>query len=288
MKKIIILAYDFPPVSSVGAQRPYSWFKYFKKQGLYPIVITRNWEKESNKIEHENNQLGEIYYSPYKVNLRDTISIKYGKRKFILIRKFLSTAITITQYFTKILDSKYTIFKTAEDVIKTSKIDYILATGEPFILFKYAHILSKKYNIPWFADYRDDWIFNHTRINKGFIEKVFRKYEAFFEKKYLSNVKGIISVSNYLVKNISYRVNSKNYINIENGVDLDYIYNGSQILNQNNFNIVYTGILYDCSYIEIFFKGFSKFISAVKKKILKYTLLGSKNKNLNPTMMFYH
>ncbi len=34
MKKVLILAYDFPPYVSVGGLRPYSWYKYFKEFGL--------------------------------------------------------------------------------------------------------------------------------------------------------------------------------------------------------------------------------------------------------------
>ena len=43
MKKILILAYDFPPYVSVGGLRPYSWFLYLKEFGVEPIVITRQW-----------------------------------------------------------------------------------------------------------------------------------------------------------------------------------------------------------------------------------------------------
>lgn len=46
MKKVLILAYDFPPYVSVGGLRPYSWYKYFKEFGLYPIVVTRQWENK--------------------------------------------------------------------------------------------------------------------------------------------------------------------------------------------------------------------------------------------------
>ena len=172
--------------------------------------VTRNWNENSSKLIHTKNEHGEIYYSPYKANIRDRILNKYGNNRYKFIRKLISFFIQLSQYFTKIIDPKYNISKTANSIIKKEKIDYIIATGEPFILFKYANNLSKKFKIPWFADYRDDWICNHSRLNKGLYDRILRKYEAFFEKKYLSNAKGIISVSNYLVKNISNRVNSKN------------------------------------------------------------------------------
>jgi hypothetical protein len=39
MKKVLILAYDFPPYVSVGGLRPYSWCKCFHEFRIYPIVV---------------------------------------------------------------------------------------------------------------------------------------------------------------------------------------------------------------------------------------------------------
>ena len=44
MKKVLILAYDFPPYVSVGGLRPHAWYKYLKEFGVEPIVVTRQWE----------------------------------------------------------------------------------------------------------------------------------------------------------------------------------------------------------------------------------------------------
>nr|MBP7389342.1 hypothetical protein [Chitinophagales bacterium] len=43
MVNVLILAYDFPPYVSVGGLRPHSWLKYFNEFGVYPIVVTRQW-----------------------------------------------------------------------------------------------------------------------------------------------------------------------------------------------------------------------------------------------------
>ncbi len=42
--RVLILAYDFPPLVRVGGFRPYSWFRYFHEFGIEPVVITRQWE----------------------------------------------------------------------------------------------------------------------------------------------------------------------------------------------------------------------------------------------------
>ena len=47
MKKILILAYDFPPYISVGGLRPKSWFDNLIDFNLQPYLITRNWSQNS-------------------------------------------------------------------------------------------------------------------------------------------------------------------------------------------------------------------------------------------------
>ena len=48
--KALILCNDFPPLNSIGAQRPYSWYKYFKRYGIDVTVITQNWSKNSATV----------------------------------------------------------------------------------------------------------------------------------------------------------------------------------------------------------------------------------------------
>ena len=49
MKKVLILANDFPPYVSVGGLRQYSWYDYFHKFGIYPIVVNRQCSHKHKK-----------------------------------------------------------------------------------------------------------------------------------------------------------------------------------------------------------------------------------------------
>ncbi len=94
MIKVLILAYDFPPYVSVGGQRPYSWYKYFKNFGVEPVVITRQWSNaygnaldfvapsESLMLEVEQNDRGTILRTPYRPTWRHSLLLKYGPKRF--------------------------------------------------------------------------------------------------------------------------------------------------------------------------------------------------------------
>jgi hypothetical protein len=72
MIKALILAHDFPPLNSIGARRPLSWYNYFYENGIYPVVITKDWGDKSNnirdilefagtsEIKREKNERGEL------------------------------------------------------------------------------------------------------------------------------------------------------------------------------------------------------------------------------------
>ena len=204
MKKVLILAYDFPPYVSVGGLRPYSWYKYFHEFGIYPIVITRQWANkygnhldyiapgESNETIVEESDTGTILRTPYKPNLSNRLLLKYGEKRFRILLKAITAWYEFIQ-FLYFVGSKAGLYREAKSFLKNHKVDAILATGEPFILFKYASKLSRKLNIPWVADYRDPWTQSKARSKNVFL----RAWNAFFEEKYINHASCIITVSDF-------------------------------------------------------------------------------------------
>ncbi len=224
-KKLLILAYDFPPYVSVGGLRPYSWYKYLRQFGVYPIVVTRQWEnKYGNELDYiapsatsetiiEQTEYGTIIRTPYKPNLANRILLKYGKKRFSLIRKFVTAFYEYAQ-FLLFIGPKAGIYRGAKKYLQENPVDTIIATGEPFVLFKYASKLSKKHNISWIADYRDAWIQNKNR-SKSIFSFTWNKY---FEKKFTHNVTYITTVGEYSAKQINENIAKKIHI-IRNGFD---------------------------------------------------------------------
>lgn len=222
IKKLLILAYDFPPYVSVGGLRPYAWYNYLKEFGVYPIVVTRQWSNDygderdyvapskSQETIIEKNEYGTIIRTPYKPNLANKILLKYGNHKFALIRKAISAFYEFSQ-FIFFIGPKSGLYQGAKNYLKTNRVDAIIATGEPFVLFKYASKLSTRHSIPWIADYRDPWSQNIK--NKNILIRLLNTY---FEKKYTLNTFGVTTVNDFLTKRI-YCYSSKNIDIITNG-----------------------------------------------------------------------
>ncbi|MBO4738343.1 MAG: glycosyltransferase [Bacteroidales bacterium] len=238
-----------------------------KEYGVEPIVVTRQWSnKYGNELDYiapgeskativEATDYGTIIRTPYKPNLANRIMLKYGRSKFALIRKMVTAWYEFWQ-FLFFVGPKSELYRGAKEYLKHNKVDAIIATGEPFVLFKYASALSKKYGIPWVADYRDPWIQNK---NCNHFMKI---WNAYFEKKYAGNMKCVVTVSDFCRIQIATNVCKPFHI-IPNGYNPDAIYSVSHIGQMSDkMSIALAGKIYNWHpYISVL-SVFDSFISA--------------------------
>ena len=268
MKKVLILAYDFPPYVSVGGLRPHAWYKYLKEFGVEPIVITRQWENvHGNLLDYisegsydqtiiEETEFGIIIKAPYKPNLANRLMLKYGENKFRIIRKSISAFYEFAQFFFAV-GPKSSIYKTAKQYLKSNRVDVLVATGDPFVLFSYAAQLSKEFKTPWIADYRDPWSQSFSSKKRGFQ----RVIDYVFESSFVKSASSIVTVD-LLFKLKLAQIFPKKEINIvSNGFDPKNINDASEISqSSDHLTFSFIGTIYLWHPIEPLLKGFSNFI----------------------------
>jgi glycosyltransferase involved in cell wall biosynthesis len=261
MKKVLILAYDFPPYNSIGAQRPWSWYQYFREFGLYPVVITRQWNGDlsvqeaycssgvSDDVIIEKREQGEIHYVPYNANMRDRQVVRPGNRLQRLVGKTFTALQVLTENFSFILDNKRNIYRHADQLLREQPVDYILASGEPFVLFRYASLLSKKYQIPWVGDYRDGWSWNYNRKNH-----LLRWWLRLHEKHIVSNAKFLTTVSLSFQKKLKHLLPAKQVEVIYNGY-FEELFDNIKPEKSIGFTMAFSGTLYPYQPIELLFEA---------------------------------
>jgi glycosyltransferase involved in cell wall biosynthesis len=271
MKKIIILSYYFPPCNLTPAERVFSWAKYFHENGYYPIIITRNWDrpiKESidehfssgDKIKHEVHDTHEVYYIPYKNNLKNKFFIKFSGTSYYTLYLMIAFIYSILENFTSSFTSLQPLYKFLKTYLKQHKeIKLMLISANPFHQFKFGYLLNKKLGIKWIADYRDDWNTNEFSISKIFFKKIIKKISTRKEKKWVKSASFFTSVSSRYVKKIKQLVGIDGYV-IENGfMPENYEENAYELF--SNFTVTYVGSLYPSQPIEIFLNTIKKFIN---------------------------
>ncbi len=267
MKKILILAYDFPPYVSVGGLRPYSWYKFLNGFDIEPIVITRQWANEfgnhldyvsKSKIQtttYEKTELGTIIRTPYRPNFANRLLIKYGDYKFVFIRKAITAFIEYAQFFFK-TGPKIGLYDAAREYLSKNKVDAIIATGGPFILFQYASFLSNEFDIPWIADYRDPW----TISNSKKLFSNFRPLSYYFERKIVKSATAISTVDEIFKRQILQIVGKKSVYIIPNGYDSESMSNVSSIpQGKDCMSIALVGSILKWNPINLVFSALSEF-----------------------------
>lgn len=260
MIKVLILAYDFPPYVSVGGLRPFSWYKYFREFGIDPVVITRQWSNSyGNHLDYiapgtsaceiiEESELGTLIRSPYHPNLSNRILLNKGDSKWRLIRKANSAFFEVAQFYIPV-GPKIELYKAAERYLKSNKVDLILATGDPFVLFHYANKLSKEYKTPWIADYRDPWS-HHKENTRTYFVKFWLNS---LEKRIVSQSIYATTVSTFVQQKINGILPKLPIEIFPNGFDPDALSAVHDITPQNKvLRFAFVGTIYEWHPLELF------------------------------------
>lgn len=275
MKKLLILAYDFPPYVSVGGLRPKAWHRYLSDYEVYPIVVTRQWgNKYGNELDYiapsdsdetlfEHSDNGLIIRAAYRPNLANRLLLKYGASRFVLLRKAITAYYEYAQ-FVYTTGTKSELYACAHQYLLNNKVDAIIATGEPFVLFRYAHMLSEEFGIPWIADYRDPWSHNNKR-SSNLVSKFWNRYN---ERRLLRSVSAITTVSQFFVNQIQELAPDKPFHIVTNGYDPDAIASAEGIeQNKDVLSIAFVGTIYPWHPLESFIRTCDRFLSATGKTL---------------------
>ncbi len=287
MKKVLILAYDFPPYVSVGGLRPYNWYKYLHEFGVEPIVVTRQWSNNhGNQLDYitESESIETIVLrtdygieirTPYIPNSANRLMLKYGESKYRFLRKSISAFYELAQWFWNV-GPKSQLYTAAQEYLKNNKVDAIIATGDPFILFKFASKLSKEFNIPWIADYRDPWTQNKSN-SSNFLLKL---WNSFMEKSTIKSALFVITVSDFVKSKISDLIKNKEFRILPNGFSPESVGKASDIVQKTDIlNICFVGTIYKWHPIISFLSVLSKFIDENKEVKLSINFYGINNAN---------
>ena len=280
--KVMILAYDFPPYVSVGGLRPYSWFRYLREFGVEPVVITRQWANHygderdyiapsaTAEVEVEESDLGTIVRAPYAPNRSNQLFLAGGPNKHRLARKLITAWYEIGQYYAAI-GPKVQLYHAARRYLVDHKIDAIIATGDPFVLFKYAAQLSKEFGIPWVADYRDQWSQDKRRFGK----RIPRRWETGLEQRITASASAITTVSEFL-RDLLAQLHSRKLAEvIPNGYDPEAMAaaRGSE-QGHEQFTVAFMGTICDWDPVESVFRVFDDFISTHSAAALALNMIG--------------
>jgi glycosyltransferase involved in cell wall biosynthesis len=293
--KVLLIAYNFPPFIRASSMRTFGWFENFSDD-IDVTVITRKWDKNivygvSNYFQEDEkgvdveivNNRKKIIRVPNRYNKY----FKFKNLKLIRVLKlnklftFLELLLRWLPFF--YIDNERSLYVEAKRQLKLGHYDWVITSGEPFVLFKYALLLKKKFGVKISLDYRDGFSTNMFRnMSPNFLESLTIKLDRNFERKVLIQSDLVTFVSEKLKSEIEKDVitlNKKSTLIVNNGIDFftfDETLNiqVEKILDKSFFNLIFVGTLYEGHNVDMLLSAIENLIVKENCKI-RVTFVGS-------------
>jgi glycosyltransferase involved in cell wall biosynthesis len=248
MKKVLFIAYYFPPMGGSGVQRSIKYAKHLVEFGFQPIVITVNskftrWAKDTTLLKEIPEQA--TIYRSFTIDLNWFYKIMWGFRlpklvEWLQINVFIPDSESTWLPFAK---------KKIDNILKHHAIDLVYITGPPFSSMLLGPYIQKRHNLPYVLDFRDEWT-NNPYINDGKLNKSSIVKNKELEKQCLENCSAIVYTHPKFMKESfesSYPfLQKKIHRIITNGFDEDdfSMLNVADKEKSKKLRIVYTGAFY--------------------------------------------
>jgi glycosyltransferase involved in cell wall biosynthesis len=246
MRKVLLVAYSYPPGPLIGALRPAGLAKYLPGFGWEVVVVTAKLPG------HKRSADGVI-----ETDFQDRLT--NWKRKFGLdpsqglhqqIGLPLATGRKTSLPHTRIIGLAKSILtfpdpttgwipfatKAVQEFEGVHEVDAIISTSPPITCALLGRRLKTLLGKPWIADFRDLWA---DRISKSRLKPL----QAQIEKRALAHADALVTVSDEWAARLHRRYGDKPAFSIPNGYDPDDFAQPSPPLTEQ-FTITHTGRLY--------------------------------------------
>lgn len=266
--RILYLTFFAPPLNSIPSLRTQGFMKHLPEFGVEIDVLTRYYDPKLLKgddffithsaIESEFNVNGvkknQIVYSFFEENHKGINLFSQLPRGVKAVYAWLQKDLYHKTWISHAMNAY-------EEHLSMNRYDFIVASYHPLITLYTADIMSKKYRIPWIADFRDTYI--------GLGPET--KFSIFYKKSILNPVlegcSGIISVSEGVNQQINRygtsRVQRKPKVVANNGIDMtdaslfdpkdeSHVRLFEEIQKKSALLLLHTGTIYEGQNIDFF------------------------------------
>lgn len=210
MRSLLVLTYGYPPCTLPPAWRVAGWARHLHESGWRPTIVCRYWTKGDDPyrvagpghVTREEHETHDVVWVPYLPNVRDRFIQRYGLARLVRVRQALSLAVAIAERASIRGDALRAYHDAARHELERRRFDGIVATGNPFTLFRIADNLARRHRVPWAADYRDSWSTNDFSYGPGVVDRFFRRADRVLERRWLASARFFTTVSPQYVRQI--------------------------------------------------------------------------------------
>ena len=222
-------------------------------------------------MEHDDH--GTVVRTPFRPNLSQRFLSRHGPSKLRFARKAITAWYEIGQFFFAI-GPRRALYDAARDYLRQHRVDAIIATGEPFVLFRYATRLSAEFGVPWVADYRDLWSYDR----RASIKRISPRLEARLERKFTRSASALTTVCEFTRAMLVSFHDSKPVHIVRNGYDPEAIASARGVEQAHDrLTIAFAGSVQAWDPIKSFFAACERVIRADGRELeLQFFLVNAR------------
>lgn len=262
-KKVLVVAYFFPPAGGAGVQRPLKFVKYLNRFGWQPSVLTA----KNPSVPTEDEGLLKDLPDNVKIYTASTLEPSYAKKQKLAgpdnggvsFRQKLKTL--ITRFFIPDMQILWWpgLILNLTRILRANRPDVVFVTAPPFSSLIPVVVLGKLFQVPVVVDFRDEWIFARSNIENAGRGKVIQAFDFWLERLTVKMCSDFTAATKSYVKSIQCRhlkASQGKGVVITNGYDEDD-FKGleRQRLPDGKYRILYTGTVWKATSLEPFVKG---------------------------------
>ncbi len=253
-KRVLVIAYYFPPLGMGGVQRIAKFCKYLPDSGWEPVVLTSRPEGYFALDHSLLAELGEvrIFGAPSIVPL----SARTGERFEAGRNRLKKLAAWFLLPDSRVLWAPNAL-GLGTRLLKSLSVDCILASAPPYSSLLVARTLSSRSGIPFVADFRDAWL-DDPFI--AFPTPLHRRVNLELEGIVVSDAARVVSINEEILSGIRRRHggNKKKYEILSQGFDPEDFDQNAEV--SDRFTVCYTGSLIEVRRPDDLFLALSRLI----------------------------
>lgn len=263
-RRVLVLAYYFPPMGLSGVQRTSKFVKYLPRFGWCPTVITC---EPRGYFAYDASLLAEIEavgITVHRTTSWDPTRLFGSKQVVGYPAESARRAFSLLSQMLFVPDNKVGWWRPARkkalELLEETSFDLIYASAPPYTAHLVGAGLSRSAGLPLVLDFRDDWVGNprHT-----YPTVVHRGLSAYLEQRALSAGDRIVVINDVIRRNLTVRnphcAAPEDVVVIPQGFDPDDFIGEPSIpgmtKDPGTFTLLYSGVFYDVQSPEPFLRA---------------------------------
>jgi len=257
--RILLISYAFPPYNDIGHVRVGKIAKYLQRFGHEIRVLTAADQPFAASLPVEIPEQ-DVVRTPWW-NVNRPAEIAFGGRGKVVEGGLESHGafrplVQMLRVIYRVIYKGWISFpddqigwlpfavRAGSRLVEGWRPDVLYASALPYTSLVVAHLVAKRYNLPWIGELRDLWVDFH----RYHIGRVRQRIEQLVEKRVLSSAIGLVTVSEPIAALLRQKYAKPTAV-ILNGYDPDdYLPRTTPQSNDGKLRLVYTGMVYEGKY----------------------------------------